>query len=481
MALLPIDDPLGACPESTPYYSADFPAFESDQIWVGIDPDSNYGGLDAHGCGTGCIECLDEPSKLLNYHVRDNGSRFLRPARSGQNRNAEGYYSDLRSGAPERVPRTIVYERATCWKNGGTECFQDYCGCQPGPAHVLPGTLVTCGGPRHPTVYGSEPLGGQIPDTQGITDDASDSWPKRDNAGYDCRHIQAEHNPSRVPLSAGRMLVPVFHRDHACGANAMILATARIAASECNSGFANRANPGTEIYYGDVSSYSGRPRFDTMHVTGNTATIADDPAASPSARATIEVKNAALAYVARGAFPGAGGLLFGQLRNRVLDDGNGALGLWRTTYTGEGTSPDVAAIQLRSRSSDARVDAKLHIKRVFFEVYLFVLRVRSKVGAEFVDKQWPYARCRIQVWTELRTANPADLQGHPFYLRNGVAFSPPGYVEWRGWLGAFSAPPTGPLTVRAGNPLHELANALSAVTMTPLPGGMQGGSVTVRF
>lgn len=482
-----------------------FPVFRTGVCWTCIDPDARQDNEigEAAGCGSGCIDCFDRPADLPNFQADTRGKRFIRPARTGQNLNARGYLSDLRSMHSEAVPRSIVYERAACWENEGFECFEDLCECQPQPdIDTGPGGCidefdrVTPGGSPYPSLL-------HWHDCTGITDDASNTWPKKDNVGYDCRSVIYEHGEIRVPLRSGHMLEPVFFRDHACAANMIILATAKIDSSDCFSGYINRERnpdpcPGC-VYYADGYAPTARARWDLMRISQNDAHIIIDPSLPPGMITTLTLKNEILAKVRTSTFPGP--LNFGQLSNRVSENGgnNSMLGNWWRTYDGTGDPSnwiDVSEFDVLSKVTGLITPCRLRIQRVMFEVYLFVLR--TVVGPyDDSDEAWtPYARCRIRAWTQL-DPNPSST-GKSIYLKDDVPFIPPGYVEWRGALGAFSTPSARNIRKSKAarltrpecgqNQMRELALRFLA-NVGEYPAGMisaldqtiHGGSVTFNF
>lgn len=85
-------------------------------------------------CGFGCGECDDggvDGFGLDQYEFID-GKRWLMPVdRTGYRPwDARGLIHDLRSNEYHPIPGRITYERGTCWKNDGTECFgADICAC----------------------------------------------------------------------------------------------------------------------------------------------------------------------------------------------------------------------------------------------------------------------------------------------------------------------------------------------------------------
>jgi len=281
----------------------------------------------------------------------------------------------------------------------------------------------------------------------GVIDDAGLAWPKDDGGAYDCRHIINEHNEMRVPLKSGPLLEPMFHRDHACAANGLILATAKIAGSSCFSGYVNRDPSLNEcfgcIYYGD--GYAGpatRNRWDIMRIGENSARILDDASLPVGMRMSIRIKNAILDQVRDTSFPGP--VRFDQLDNLVSAPGgsNGNLGHWRRTHDATGDPQswvEAFRFDTLSRSTGLMNVSTLRIRKVWFEIHLFVLRVQAGFGINAQEQWWPYARCRIRAWTQI---HPAVNQEQVIYLKDGIPFTPPGIAEWRGWLGAFSNPAT---------------------------------------
>jgi len=282
----------------------------------------------------------------------------------------------------------------------------------------------------------------------------------------------------------------------------LILATAKIEGSACFSGYVNR-DPLRDgclgcIYYGEgYAGKAARDRWDIMHISQNDARLVDDISRSPGDRKTLTMKNSVLSKVRTATFPGP--INFSQLDNLVNIGGNGSLGHWRRAYEGIGDPGgwiEADQFEVISRLTGERAAASLRIRKVWFEIYLFVLRVEVAVGTELREEWWPYARCLIRAWTQIHSTMPP--QDRLLYVKDEVPFIPPGKVEWRGWLGAYSNPPARNIRrpkaeqdahLECGQPqMRELAlrfgftiNGHLAGKIPVLDKTIHGGSVTFNF
>lgn len=461
-------------------------------------------------CGLGCQDCLDWPDDQLAFKQKlfRTGKRFLRPSRGLSGRNAHGRLADLVTNIPMPVPRRVQYQRAPCWTNDGDECFGTICDCDGSegynPSPSPEEAEAVCHTPAGDVGPG-ELLPGRLRDCRGYT-----GWewlpPSEINRTIDCRHIVHEQGPSTVVLSTGELCEPVNHRMMGCCANMMVLALAKIASSDCRSGYQCFVDdpllPGHPLgflYYadGDVGAES-RALWDVMQFQNN-ATFLHAPSEQASDKLLVDSKNYTLQALKTWT-------PFHTLGNTVPSSGNHNVGLYRKELDLSGQPvtnfPVIMPILVGLRHANTYASGHLRLYKAHIELKLIVIPIMVGTPLTSTVEKWePYVRVRMRMWTYIdapsfsamiiRDWKPADdparvtsvlfnrafVGGLPTVYPpiddvvitdiNGTPFIPPRMVEWRGWRGNFSFPKTEPIfqgDYNSSNQSNDLRKLISGTS-----------------
>jgi hypothetical protein len=457
-----------------------------------------------------------------------HGKRWLLPDLNGQARDAHGLIHDMRTGEPHRVPLEIDLLRSPCWKNDGTECHvaTDICECHPGQRGVFNLDTQSC---EHGEATGA-PLLGELHDCNAYT------GYKISASGFGwmhCRRVD-EHYNVRTALTAGRLHQGMFHRigrSHLCSATAMAECVGKVPQSPCEMGYFWVQEPAPEYYH----AHQCRQVFNFCLVDENTAHIRDNPLFPARDRAVIAAKNSVLDVIRNPDIVFPDGRDFRQLDyfGGISPSPNNQLDYWaRGAGVAEGTLCDDPAIPVATtfpnsylKNSRCPVHAELIVIVAQIEMSLVPYKVDWTAeppppAGDAERKVWPYARVRISAQcgvratlpngecTMVRPWIPVGEPGHTVSLGivnpepgeglgcvalptvtpnvdqiiyvdvEGRKLNPPLHVEWMGYLGAFSDPPTSEIWENAdscwtGESMTayclRLADALSGLTVPGWP------------
>lgn len=306
------------------------------------------GGLmelnDGLSCGYGCRMCDD----LLLDRMVDylDGDRWLRAEQRIAQRywDARGLIHDLRSNEYHPIPGAIVYERGSCWENGGRECFQeDACTCFGANVPEYPGFASSAGTDPDDDLncafahVPGDPIDGRLfPDPFFRT---GYRWPPGTMAGalgsnYQgmerlyCRKFQdtrlpfetgGGHGFTRVLISPTKsgglsgvtepMLDPVLMSSNVCNSDRMVACTARMGTNSPCVGHSAwdellatnpDADPRLSFYNHDEPS---RNRFNYLSINAdNTAHIRGPEDREGLGGPTVKWKNTVLDAIKTGSF-----------------------------------------------------------------------------------------------------------------------------------------------------------------------------------
>lgn len=434
-----------------------------------------------NNCGSGCSPCYDFPDDLRfsrNYH---NGKRFL--GATDRTRDARGRRHDLGPGH-KAVPLSNEYRWAPYFKQRESgECYNNLC-------DGMPSTRTTPEPGETYCVEGDAPCGtevrGQFKDCHIFI---GTGWGMDRAAGnMICRHLESEKDPTLLQLFSPRLQGPILARTTGCAANALILCSAKIAGSICESSYlaeVNRHALGFQYYADALGPFGCKQIWDYAHITGLTASFKppakeQDPDGSLAKENAL--KNAAIDTLKRDGFINENGSVqrFDRLDTMIPQFGNSAIGWWRRTFDGKNlpatNSPVVATLKaFPSQDPAAEFDVELRAYAASVEVYVVPYRRDEKVPSDLITTMHPYTRAKIKLWLSvtvapdktiervqpwrsendplrtktLRIINNLEGFGMPgieggvdrlVYSYGGVNIRVPWSVEWLGWLGAFSDP-----------------------------------------
>lgn len=432
------------------------------------------GGLErADGlyCGYGCRICDDHLlDQMVDYL---DGERWLRAEQRQFQRywDARGLISDLRSDRPYHpIPGAIVYERGTCWENGGRECFQaDACTCfgantpeYPGQASSTPDLTTEWNCPGQDA---GVPVSGLLPDPFFRT---GYRWPPDTMAGalggnYQgmerlyCRRFQ----DARLPFDAGgghgftRVLIsptksgglsgfaepvfdPVMMSSNVCNSDRMVACTARMgtqspcighsAWDEYKAGWQGGGDPDpAHAFYN--SDEPSRNRFNYLLIDGdNTAHIRGAENSEGLSGRTAAWKTGVLDTIKTGTFQyrkpdGTAGLLtFDRLDYmHPLGETNAMLGVYRREWDASQRGPierdvgEVAGIAVpgstgtgRLRMSGCVFDYRTFLTHVKIECRLILPQVKEWAGDYYIE---PLVRFHIVAVVGMAVFNLRRSQG----------------------------------------------------------------------
>lgn len=520
----------------------DCPTYEVEQIYTCQPPEISPGWAGWVGCDMGCRVCDDLPGQLLRKAVRVHGKRWTLADVTKQGRDAHGRYHDMQAGRPHRVPLIIDVLRSPCWKNDGTECHGgvDVCDCHPGESGVVvPGTSrCEQGEGVGELLLGTFPdciaySGYEISANAGGTA----GW-MQCRLVHQHFNIETSLRAGRLFQSIFHRIGDSSHGTTAagggpgqygneCSATMMAECAGKVVQSNCDQGYwwVGEDHP---IYYHDGSC---RQVFNFCLVSGNTAHIRDNDLFPLRDRGVIAAKNAVLAVLSDPGVVFPDGRDLRQLDYAGATLGNAWLDWWsRGVGMPEGMSCEDPAMIVATtfpnsylKNSRCPVHAELIIIVAGIEMSLVPYKVdwsASPTATEYERQVHPYARVRISAQCGVRATLPNGecLLVRPWIPKGDPGHSvalgivnpepgeglgcvalpkvspavdqiiyvdaedrivvPPLHVEWHGYLGAFSDPPTADRWVDAHSCLEgssmtakclRLADALSGLQIPGWP------------
>ncbi len=516
---MPFCDPTGSGIDICPPVGGDTTA-EHGECRIGFDDLADFGQRELGGCGMGCWACKDYPDEIIAHVQHEGGTRWLRPAPAGSNRDAAGMLHDLRSGEAHPIGPRMIYERSPCYRQDGEECFGRFpCRCWRGGLDVMEPSVP--GGPCSGGEQAGEAITSEhFPDAFGYR---GWDWPMHADQ-IECRRFQ-DLQASRVPASplliAG-MPAPVFLRYSqfgvSCAPNGFIPCLAHPQNNPGNDCLGFWKNHPTPFDYPGWPDHwlNDRSRFDELRLTENTARFEPSRLSSPMDHVGIELKNRALVHVRDTTFRDGSpnGVSFDRVDlDRSIYDGASQ---WHRSFNRDqdcamlalpetllGTFPDC-----RLALAGDRITMNWHVLSVAVTVLLVTQKyfLGQQQGSFVLDEIEYHARAQI----DIRTAwiGPPTLDHHEdcsrlptapgdriVYLDNGRPFRPPQRIIWLGYLGRLGADPTNRQSIWLGDTIEGHCDAVAdGVSVNPVdgwpvlgvntpgrPSGHYGGRLRLEF
>jgi hypothetical protein len=405
-------------------------SYEVDQIFTCQDPDTQNDGV--HGCDVGCNNvCPDRPEFLKWMAASVLGRRWMRPAPETTNRAANGEAKELHSNQTLRVPPLVRFQRAQCWRNapglfaptGPTEEYfdMDICDCHPLPGADEEDQYEEPPGSNNWFCEEDVPDGAAfhqlLPDCEFYK---RHGWKPPGATGWMYCRGTLDHEAKIVTLDAGRLFQSMFCRTAPCTTNRLVMCTARVAMSTCDSGYIYDDPPPT-WYDADPCRII---QFDTVLLnygadeelgppvilTGDYIPLQDEM--------LTELKNAVIEHVRTEVFQdgSANGVRFDRLDYQLPIGGTSDLGWWKRGWSGRDfppESPDLPVVaefpeSFRLYSRETVHDAEMVIIGVDVQLDLVAHRKchrHAYFDGSFVPcdhKTFPHARFRIRANTAMR-------------------------------------------------------------------------------
>ncbi len=427
-------------------------SYTESQRYTCLDPDMECcapeGGFGAC-CEIGCCPCNDDNLRVMR--ANPHGRRWMKPAPGDSNRDARGRRSALRANSPLRVPRHINFLRAPCYDFFGQEHFgADVCDCHPQPNPAPSGDPFECENGEQV----GEIIIGDYPDCffwmepRLWASSGAHPW-------LWCRTVE-NHGDVLVRLLANDLFQTLLTRgDHyheneePCTANGLVMCMENAPESPCREG-------GGPLWYYQGSQCRQLWNFVELDLGAQAPARRPQLASAAffSDPGVLALKNAVLDAIATETFPDGGtGINFEQL------DLTPQLSVWGRSYVGHGLPCELltAAASLPGSyltRTHQPVGAELVVQAasITLDLIPYRMEMRAPGGPDRILHTYPYARLWIRAECRVRVTLPdgscvlaPDPQLPPIVYKDAdgrYIAEPPRLVEWWGYLGQFSDPPT---------------------------------------